>query len=181
MKHRIHDCARVAVVALLLLIAVSVFALAANSGVRVVDQTGRTVSIPQPVTRIVSAYGISTYYVYALGAGDRIVNAWYVQIKGLSKAPDALWKMEPKLDEKLSFGTPNLEDIVSRTPDLVLTNPTKHGDLADRLLDLGIPAIQYVNPVRSRNTEGDEGGDAPHWPGAWAGDRESRAGLCDLL
>ena len=144
MKHRIHDCARVAVVALLLLIAVSVFALAANSGVRVVDQTGRTVSIPQPVTRIVSAYGISTYYVYALGAGDRIVNAWYVQIKGLSKAPDALWKMEPKLDEKLSFGTPNLEDIVSRTPDLVLTNPTKHGDLADRLLDLGIPAIQYV-------------------------------------
>ncbi|HDL86597.1 MAG TPA: hypothetical protein ENH11_09810, partial [Candidatus Acetothermia bacterium] len=75
---------------------------------------------------------------------DRIVDAWYVQIKGLSKAPAALWKMEPNLDKKLSAGKPNLEDIVSRHPDLVLTNPTKHGDLADRLISLGIPAIQYV-------------------------------------
>ena len=131
-------------VAVLILFMTSVLALAANSNVQVVDQTGRTVRIPQPVTRIVSAYGISTYYVYALGAGDRIVNAWYVQIKGLSMAPDALWKMEPNLEEKLSAGKPNLEEIVSRKPDLVLTNPTKHGDLADRLIDLGIPAIQYV-------------------------------------
>jgi iron complex transport system substrate-binding protein len=52
--------------------------------------------------------------------------------------------MEPNLDTKLSGGTPNLEDIVSRSPDLVLTNPTKHGDLAHRLIDLGIPALQYV-------------------------------------
>ena len=144
MKHRVHDQIHVVAIVVLLLISASIFALAAEADVQVIDQTGRLVSIPQPVTRIVSAYGISTYYVYALGAGDRIVNAWYVQIKGLSKAPDALWKMEPKLDEKLSFGTPNLEDIVSRTPDLVLTNPTKHGDLSGRLIDLGIPAIQYV-------------------------------------
>ena len=144
MKRRIHNHIRVVTIVVLLLISASTFALAAEADVQVIDQTGRLVSIPQPVTRIVSAYGISTYYVYALGAGDRIVNAWYVQIKGLSKAPDALWKMEPKLDEKLSFGTPNLEDIVSRNPDLVLTNPTKHGDLADRLINLGIPAVQYI-------------------------------------
>lgn len=144
MKHQMHNPIRVAAVVALLLIAASVFAFATQTVVKVVDQTGRTVSIPQPVTRIVSAYGISTYYVYALGAGDRIVDAWYVQIKGLSKAPAALWKMEPNLDKKLSAGKPNLEDIVSRHPDLVLTNPTKHGDLADRLISLGIPAIQYV-------------------------------------
>lgn len=144
MEHRVHDEIHVVTIVILLLISASTFALAAEANVQVIDQTGRLVSIPQPVTRIVSAYGISTYYVYALGAGDHIVNAWYVQIKGLSKAPDALWKMEPKLDEKLSFGTPNLEDIVSRSPDLVLTNPTKHSDLSDRLINLGIPAIQYV-------------------------------------
>jgi len=144
MREQSPRTVRVVAIAMLLVMAISAFALAAGSKVQVVDQTGVTVGIPQPVTRIVSAYGISTYYVYALGAGDRIVNAWYVQIKGLSKAPDALWKMEQKLDEKLSFGTPNLEDIVSRSPDLVLTNPTKHGNLSDRLIDLGIPAIQYV-------------------------------------
>ena len=144
MKHEAPRPVRVVAITMLLLVAVSVFALAASSDIRVVDQTGRTVSIPQPVARIVSAYGISTYYVYALGAGDRIVNAWYVQIRGLSKAPPALWKMEPNLDKKLSAGKPNLEDIVSKHPDLVLTNPTKHGDLADRLISLGIPAIQCV-------------------------------------
>ena len=144
MKRRIHNHIRVVTIVVLLLISASTFALAAEADVQVIDQTGRLVSIPQPVTRIVSAYGISTYYVYALGAGDRIVNAWYVQIKGLFKAPDALWKMEPNLDKKLSAGKPNLEDIVSKHPDLVLTNPTKHGDLADRLISLGIPAIQYV-------------------------------------
>ena len=144
MRQRTYDHLRVIAIATLLVVATSVFALADSSNVQVVDQTGRTVSIPQHVTRIVGAYGISTYYVYALGAGDRIVNAWYVQINGLSKAPDSLWKMEPSLDTKLSGGKPNLEDIVSRNPDLVLTNPTKHGDLADRLIDLGIPAIQHV-------------------------------------
>ncbi len=131
-------------VVVVLLIALFGMTATADGNVQVTDQTGRVVDIPQPVNRIVSAYGISTYYVYALGAGDRIVSAWYVQIKGVGKAPDALWKIEPKLDEKLSFGQPNLEDIVAKNPDLVLTNPVKHGDLADRLTDLGIPAIQYV-------------------------------------
>ena len=144
MNRALHHILHVFAASALITIFASVLALAASSSVQLVDQTGRTVSIPQPVTRIVSAYGISTYYVYALRAGDRIVNAWYVQIKGLSKAPAALWKMEPNLDKKLSAGKPNLEDIVSRHPDLVLTNPTKHGDLADRLISLGIPAIQYV-------------------------------------
>ncbi|HHR85786.1 MAG TPA: ABC transporter substrate-binding protein, partial [Candidatus Acetothermia bacterium] len=144
MNRAVHGILRMSAVAALITMLASVLVLAVRTSVQPMDQTGRTVNIPQPVTRIVSAYGISTYYVYALGAGDRIVNAWYVQIKGLSKAPPALWKMEPNLDKKLSAGKPNLEDIVSRDPDLVLTNPTKHGDLADRLIDLGIPAVQYV-------------------------------------
>jgi iron complex transport system substrate-binding protein len=117
---------------------------ASQDVVQLVDQTGRIVNIPQPVERIVSAYGIATYYVYALGGGDRIINAWYVQIRGISKAPEALHRIEPNLEEKLSFGTPNLEEIVAKEPDLVLTNPVKHGNLAATLDELGIPAIQYT-------------------------------------
>ncbi len=122
----------------------SASAIAAQDILRVVDQAGRIIDVPQPVERIVSAYGIATYYVYALGAGDRIVNAWYVQIRGISQAPEALHQIEPNLAEKLSFGTPNLEEIVAKEPDLVLTNPVKHGNLAATLAELGIPAIQYT-------------------------------------
>jgi iron complex transport system substrate-binding protein len=115
-----------------------------DASIQITDQTGRIVNVNQPVTNIVSAYGISTYYVYALGAGKRVSKAWFVQLKSLSEAPKGLCRIEPNLDSKLTGGTPNLEDIVARDPDLVLTNPTKHGDLADRLVDLGIPAVQYV-------------------------------------
>ncbi len=115
-----------------------------DTNIQITDQTGRIVYIRQPVENIVSAYGISTYYVYALGAGNRVSSAWFVQLNGLSKAPEGLWKIEPELNSKLSAGTPNLEDIVSQDPDLVLTNPTKHGNLADRLVDLGIPAVQFI-------------------------------------
>lgn len=127
-----------------LAVVVAIGALSWASTVAVVDTTGRTVAIPQPVNRVVSCYGISTYYLYALGAGDRVVEGWYVQIRGLSQAPEALRRMEPDLASKLSFGTPSLEEIVSRHPDLVLTNPEKDGDLADRLTDLGIAALQYT-------------------------------------
>ena len=132
----------VAITAFILITSAST--IAAQDTLRVVDQTGRIIDVPQPVERIVSAYGIATYYVYALGAGDRIVNAWYVQIRGISQAPEALYRIEPNLAEKLSFGTPNLEEVVAKEPDLVLTNPVKHGALAVTLAELGIPAIQYT-------------------------------------
>ena len=132
----------VAITALMLITSASV--VADQDILRVVDQTGRIIDVPQPVERIVSAYGIATYYVYALGAGDRIVNAWYVQIRGISQAPEGLHRIEPNLAEKLSFGIPNLEEVVAKEPDLVLTNPVKHGTLAATLAELGIPAIQYT-------------------------------------
>lgn len=137
-----HGTLRMTVIVLLLL--AWGFAVALKEVVELVDQAGVVVQIPQPVERIVSAYGIATYYVYALGAGDRVVNAWYVQIRGISKAPEALHRLEPHLEEKLSFGKPNVEEIVARKPDLVLANPVKHGDMAEVLNELGIPTIQYV-------------------------------------
>lgn len=129
---------------IVLLLLVSGFAVALKEVVELVDQAGVVVQIPQPVERIVSAYGIATYYVYALGAGDRIVNAWYVQIRGISKAPEALHRIEPNLEEKLSFGKPNVEEIVAQKPDLVLANPVKHGDMIKMLNELGIPTVQYI-------------------------------------
>jgi ABC-type Fe3+-hydroxamate transport system substrate-binding protein len=51
---------------------------AASRVIRLVDQAGHEVDIPQPVERVVSTYGMATLYVYALGAGDRLAAATFL-------------------------------------------------------------------------------------------------------
>ena len=124
---------------------VALFGVLAVAGtVTVIDQAGRTVTITQPVTRIASVYGIVTYYVYALGAGDRLVLANFVGVKRADKVPAALKKIDPNLTKKLYFGIPNVEEIAARSPDLVLANPAKNQGLDKLLSELGIPTIEYI-------------------------------------
>ncbi|HDJ29983.1 MAG TPA: hypothetical protein ENF29_02905 [Candidatus Acetothermia bacterium] len=122
--------------------------------VTVVDQTGRTVLVTQPVTRIASVYGISTYYVYALGAQGRLVMAGYVGVKDAANAPAALKTIDPDLKEKITFGVPNVEEIASLSPDLVLSNPLKDKGMAPLLAELGIPTIEYAPEGLERVKEG---------------------------
>jgi iron complex transport system substrate-binding protein len=107
----------------------------------VVDSTGRAVVVPQPVERIASAYGIGTYYVYALGAGDRLVAAWYVGVKALGQAPASLRAIEPRLDELFSVGDPNIEDLAARAADLVLADASKHQAFASQMQGIGVPTL----------------------------------------
>jgi iron complex transport system substrate-binding protein len=113
------------------------------SDVQVTDGTGATVVIPQPVERIASVYGSATYFVYALGAGDRLVAAWYIGVKGISQATEAMFRLEPRLDEILSFGDPNVEELASRGVDLVLADASRHAAFAEQMNDIGVPVIQY--------------------------------------
>jgi iron complex transport system substrate-binding protein len=113
----------------------------ASDVVAVVDSTGRAVSVPQPVERIASAYGIGTYYVYALGAGNRLVAAWYVGVKTLGQAPDSLRAMEPRLDELFSVGDPNIEELAARRADLVLADAAKHEAFAAQMQGIGVPTL----------------------------------------
>ncbi len=130
---------------LLVSVLVFLFGVSALAGtVTVVDQTGRTVTVHQPVTRIASVYGISTYYVYALGAQDRLITAGYIGVKSADKAPRALKEIDPDLAERMAFDTPNVEEIASLAPDLVLSNPYKNAGIADQLTELGIPTVEYV-------------------------------------
>jgi iron complex transport system substrate-binding protein len=129
----------VAVACLVVMLGASVWA----ADVEVTDQTGATVVISQPVERIASVYGMATYYVYALGAGDRLVAAWYIGIKGISQASDAMFRLEPRLEEILSFGDPNVEELASRGVDLVLADASQHAAFAEQMADIGVPVIQY--------------------------------------
>ena len=112
--------------------------------IEVVDQTERTVRIDQPVERLVSVYGPGTFTVYALGAADPLVMAWYVGVKGIEQASDAMLRFEPRLAEILAFGDPNVEEVVARGAQLVLVDGSRHGAFADQMTDLGIPVLRYL-------------------------------------
>jgi iron complex transport system substrate-binding protein len=98
----------------------------------VLDETGRTVRIPQPVTRIVSLAPSLTETVYALGLQDRLV--------GDTDYCD----YPPEAQKKQKVGgaiNPSLEEIAHLRPDVVLV--TKHLNTLDTVhsLDaLGIPS-----------------------------------------
>jgi len=119
-------------------------AVAAEDVIEIVDQTGSTVRIHQPVERVVSVYGAGTFYVYALGAADRLVMAWYIGVKGIANASEAMFRLEPHLEKLLAFGDPNVEEIVARDAQLVLVDGSRHGAFAEQMAELGVPVIQYA-------------------------------------
>jgi iron complex transport system substrate-binding protein len=98
----------------------------------VVDETGRTVRIPQPLKRIVSLAPSLTETVYALGLQDRLV--------GDTDYCD----YPPEAQKKQKVGgaiNPSLEEIAHLRPDVVLV--TRHLNTLDTVhsLDaLGIPS-----------------------------------------
>jgi iron complex transport system substrate-binding protein len=103
----------------------------AASGRVVTDDTGRSMTIPTNVQRIVSLAPNLTEIVYALGAGDRLVGD-----TTYSDTP-------PQAKQKPHIGNPqhpSLEGIVALHPDLVLaTGSINFPQTADTLLRLGIP------------------------------------------
>ena len=115
----------------------------ATEPIELVDQTGRTVRIEEPVERLASVYGSGTYYVYALGVQARLVAGWYLGVKGLAQATEAMHRLEPRLAELLLFGDPNVEELVSRGVDLVMVDGSRHAALADQMGELGVPVLQY--------------------------------------
>lgn len=137
------DFRRLAVVLAILLVAAS-GAVSESDVVEIVDQTGRVVRVEQPIERIASVYGPGTYYVYALGVQARLIAGWYVGVKSFEKATEAMIRFEPRLEELLLFGDPNVEEFVARSTQLVLLDGSRHGAFAEQMADLGVPAIQYI-------------------------------------
>ena len=109
--------------------------------VTVIDSTGRSVDVALPAERLVSAYGIGTFYVYALGAGDRLVAAWYVGLKSVSQATAPFHVLEPRLADILRSGDPNVEDLAARNADLVLADASRHGSLVAPMQALRVPTV----------------------------------------
>lgn len=117
---------------------------AAGDSVTLIDDSGESVHVHRPVERLASVYGAGTYYVYALGAGERLVAGWFIGVKGVAQAPDALLRLEPRLAQILAFGEPNTEELVARGVQLVLADGSRHGAFAEQMSDVGVPVLQYL-------------------------------------
>jgi len=127
-----------------LLVLFSLTTWTAEPMIELVDQTGNIVCVPQPVERLASVYGAGTFYVYTLGAADRLVMAWYIGIKGISHASAPMFRLEPRLEEILSFGDPNVEEMIAREAQLILVDASRHAAFADQMNDLGVPTLQFL-------------------------------------
>src|SRR5690606_11831746 len=105
-----------------------------------------TVTVPQPVRRVVSAYGVSTYFVYPVGAADRLVAATYLGIRR-DDAVATMTRIDPRFPEvanavsTLGQGESNLEEIAAVQPDLLLAS--RDSDWLSAADELGLPILRF--------------------------------------
>ena len=101
----------------------------------VTDFQGRTVQVPRTVERIVSIGASNTEFLFALGAGDRVVG-----VDDFSDEPPAALKKE-----KVGGVKVNLEKVASLRPDLIVTIKFSDGTI-ERLAAFGA-AVLVVDPL----------------------------------
>jgi iron complex transport system substrate-binding protein len=105
---------------------------------QVVDDLGRTVTVPVKITRVVSTAPSVTENVFAVGGGDRLVGVttfcnYPEEAKAIAKVGDTL--------------NPNMETIVTLKPDVVLVSTASQiENFAKVLADNGI-AVYVTNPA----------------------------------
>lgn len=104
----------------------------ADSSVTLVDDAGRTITLPRPARRIIALVPSITGTVVAIGAADRLAGRTDFDH---GAAVDSLPSIGGGLD-------PSVETLVSLRPDLVLGWETSgRPELRDRLTALGIPVF----------------------------------------
>ena len=107
-------------------------AAVASSPITVVDDDGRTVSLPRSPRRIVSTAPSNTSALFALGAGDRLVG-----ITSWCRLPDGA----PPVEVIGRFSTIDLEAVLGLEPDLVVATGSEQRRYVARLQELGLPVL----------------------------------------
>ena len=115
------------------------------SAITLTDQAGTDVTIPQPVERVISAYGPTTAILYSVGEKDRLVSASYLGAKDPlgSAAMAEIDSRFPEImgDEKFSQQEFNVEEAAILEPDLILTSARSAWlDIAN---ELEVPIFLY--------------------------------------
>lgn len=99
----------------------------------VLDETGRTVRVPQPVERIVSLAPNLTETIYALGLQDHLVG----DTDYCDYPPEA--QKKPKVGGTIN---PSIEEVAAMRPDVVLMASINRFETVRALDDLNIPVYE---------------------------------------
>jgi iron complex transport system substrate-binding protein len=100
-----------------------------ESPIQITDQLGRTVGLARVPERIISIAPSNTEILFALGLTDKIV------------AVTEYCNYPPEAEEKASIGgfsTPNIEELVALSPDLVLATSIHQNQIIPNLEQRGI-------------------------------------------
>jgi len=104
----------------------------APSRVTIIDQTGRTITFNTPPQRIVSLAPSNTEILYALGLEDKIAGV----TDYCNYPPEA--KQKPSIG---GFSTPNIEEVVVKSPDLVLAASRHQKEIVPKLEARGLTVM----------------------------------------
>jgi iron complex transport system substrate-binding protein len=109
------------------------------------DQTDEAIMIDQPIRRVISTYGPSTAFIYAVGAGDRLVSASYLGARDPLGA-SIMEKIDPRFpelmgDDYFSQEDFNIEQAAILEPDLIVTSARTAW--LDSARQLNIPLFLY--------------------------------------
>jgi len=115
------------------------------ASITLTDQAGNTVEIPQPVQRVISSYGPATAIIYSVDGESTLVAASYLGAKD-ALGSTAMGNIDPRFEDLISddyFSQYdfNLEEAVSRDPDLILANA--RSSWLDTVGELDIPVFLY--------------------------------------
>ncbi len=120
-----------------------------DTGISLIDQAGREVTLEEPAQTIVSTYYITTYATIALDVSDKLIG---LENKAESRPIYALSASEllelPQVGSLKEF---NLEAVAELKPDLVLM-PVRLLEQANTLNDLGINTL-VVDPETKEGLE----------------------------
>ena len=102
------------------------------SPIEITDQLGRVVALDKPPQRIISIAPSNTEILFALGLADRVV------------AVTDYCNYPPEADAKPSIGgfsTPNIEEIVALSPDMVLATSIHEKKIIPQLESKGLTVV----------------------------------------
>jgi len=123
--------------------------------ITITDQAGNTIEIPQPLMKVISAYGPTTAMVYAVGGEVPLVAASYLGARDAAGAA-AMEAIDPRFqelvsDDYFSQSDLNIEEAARLDPDLIITSART--EWLDTASELGIPYVLYDAETPERLTE----------------------------
>lgn len=123
--------------------------------VTVTDHNGDILEVSQPLRHVITPYSIATFFVYGVGAGDRLVAAGYLGARDETGAR-IMEQIDPNFPELSAYNFTqseiNIEQVVALEADLVITST--RSSWLDALAEVNIPALllDVETPERLRDS-----------------------------